>query len=162
MKPRLIELFKEYDACHQHKTNRLTHEIAIPLIFFNLLVMLDWISIFTINVEFVNYRISVGMLVMVLFTFWYILMSLKLGLMLLPMMIALLAIGTFTPSWLVITFGIAGWVIQLMGHLVWEKNSPNFVTNLIQFLVGPIFFLALVTGDWQTGKYLITEQTVSA
>lgn len=160
MNPRLTELFTEYDACHQHETNRLTHEIAIPLIFFNLLVMLDWITLTSITENFIAYPISVGVLAMICFSIWYFLMSLKLGLMLLPMMIALLALGNFTPTWLVITLGVIGWVIQLMGHLVWEKNSPNFVTNLIQFLVGPIFFLALVTGDWEVGKHQIKEQAV--
>ena len=37
----------------------------------------------------------------------------------------------------------------MAGHLVWEKKAPNFTRNAIQALVGPIYFLALATGDWR-------------
>lgn len=162
MNPKLIELFKEYDASHQHATNRLTHKVAIPMIFFNFLVMFDWINLMTFSLGADDYRLSVGMIFTALFALWYFAMSIKLGCLLLPMMVVMLALGTATPTWLVIVLGVAGWIIQMMGHLVWEKNSPNFVTNLVQFLVGPIFFLALVTGDWKVGQHLQTSDAASA
>jgi len=37
---------------------------------------------------------------------------------------------------------------QLAGHVVWEKNSPAFLQNLLQALVGPLFFVAVLTGEW--------------
>jgi uncharacterized membrane protein YGL010W len=38
--------------------------------------------------------------------------------------------------------------VQLAGHSVWEKNRPAFLKNLTHALVGPVFFMALLTGDW--------------
>ena len=43
---------------------------------------------------------------------------------------------------------IAGWLTQLAGHVVWEKRSPAFLTNLFQALIGPLFFVATLTGDF--------------
>jgi uncharacterized membrane protein YGL010W len=31
---------------------------------------------------------------------------------------------------------------------VWEKNQPAFLKNLLQALVGPLFFAAALTGEW--------------
>jgi uncharacterized membrane protein YGL010W len=52
------------------------------------------------------------------------------------------------PVWAVIAIAVGGWLIQLAGHAVWEKKSPSFLTNLAHALVGPIFFVALLTGDY--------------
>ena len=40
-----------------------------------------------------------------------------------------------------ICFGV-GWVWQLIGHQVFEKRRPAFVDNIIQLLIGPLFFAA--------------------
>jgi uncharacterized membrane protein YGL010W len=45
MTPRLIELFKEYESGHRHPTNQLTHKVAIPVILFHIIAMLDWIHL---------------------------------------------------------------------------------------------------------------------
>jgi len=48
----------------------------------------------------------------------------------------------------VLAAALVGWTVQLAGHSVWEKNRPAFLKNMFQALIGPMFFVALLTGDW--------------
>ncbi len=50
--------------------------------------------------------------------------------------------------WIVVAIAVIGWLVQLAGHAVWEKKSPSFLTNMVHALVGPMFFVALMTGDY--------------
>jgi uncharacterized membrane protein YGL010W len=52
------------------------------------------------------------------------------------------------PPSAVIAIAVGAWLVQLAGHVVWEKSSPAFFTNLVQLLVGPVFFVAYYLGDW--------------
>ena len=79
---------------------------------------------------------------------WYLWMApARAPLVMIPSLLCI-PLGRITPPWLVITLAVAGWVIQLAGHVIWEKRSPAFFTNLLQLLVGPAFFVALLTGAW--------------
>ena len=51
-------------------------------------------------------------------------------------------LAAVTPRPLVLAIALVGWAIQLAGHLVWEKRSPAFLANLLQALIGPLFFVA--------------------
>lgn len=147
MKDKLRALFAEYDTYHRHPTNQLTHKIAIPLIFFNAIAMLDWLPLAPVA-ALPNGVLTAADLALVPVGIWYLRADLKLGLLTLIGLLACLPIGWVTPVWAVILAGIVGWIIQLLGHLVWEKKAPNFTRNGIQSLVGPIYFIALYTGDW--------------
>ena len=57
-------------------------------------------------------------------------------------------LGWMAPKLLVIALAIFAWIIQLAGHVVWEKRQPAFLTNLVQAFIGPLFFAAVLTGDW--------------
>lgn len=148
MNPKLKRLFLEYDDFHRHPTNRLSHKIAIPLILFNVLAMLDWVSFAPIRGSFVD-PLTLAHLFLAAACIWYLLMSVKLGVIMTAALFALLALGREAPVSLVLVAGVAGWLIQFAGHYVWEKNAPNFLTNVIQLLVGPIYFVALLIGDWK-------------
>ena len=148
MKPALQELFAEYTECHRHPVNILIHKIAVPMIFFNAMVMLDWVALGEIPGSS-GWPMTLGQLFVILCAIWYLAMDVKLGVLLSLSFAVMLALGWVTPGWVVIAIGIFGWVIQLAGHLVWEKKAPNFTRNAIQALVGPIYFLALATGDWR-------------
>jgi uncharacterized membrane protein YGL010W len=146
--PRLIELFREYDQYHLDPINRLTHKVAIPLIFFNAFAMLDWIELVAIPGAS-SYPISVAHIAVAWSVMWYARMNPKLCILLAASFVVMLIVGSYTPKWLVVSIGVAAWVLQFLGHLVWEKKAPNFMRNGIQALVGPIYFLAIATGDWQ-------------
>ena len=61
-------------------------------------------------------------------------------------------LAAITPGPVVIALAVVGWVVQLAGHAVWEKNRPAFATNLLQALIGPLFFVAVLTGVWRPAQ----------
>ncbi len=36
---------------------------------------------------------------------------------------------------------LAGWIFQFIGHGIYEKRAPAFLTNLTHLLVGPLWVL---------------------
>lgn len=149
--PALERWFAEYYDCHRHPTNRLTHKIAIPLIVFHILAMLDWIDLPVVlgTLAGAPYHLSVAHLAFVAAIGWYATMSPKLAAIMAVLWSPLFVVAAYTPWPVVIGIAVFGWIVQLAGHAVWEKKSPAFLTNLLQALIGPLFFVAVLTGDWK-------------
>ncbi|MBF5046637.1 DUF962 domain-containing protein [Aggregicoccus sp. 17bor-14] len=148
MSPALRALFVDYAESHRHPTNRLTHKLAIPLIVFHIVAMLDWVRLFQVG----GFTVTLAMVAVAAALVWYLRMSVKLGLMMAVFLALCFPLGRMTPWPVVVAIAVGGWLVQLAGHSVWEKKSPAFLTNLLQALVGPIFFLACLTGDWREGQ----------
>jgi uncharacterized membrane protein YGL010W len=147
LNPRLQALFDDYASSHQHPTNRLTHKFAIPVIVLHIVAMLDWVSLVAIPVV-PGGALTLGMVAWLLATLWYLRADLKLGLIVSAGTALCFPLGRMLPVWAVIAIAASGWLVQLAGHVVWEKKSPSFLTNLVHALVGPLFFVALLTGDY--------------
>jgi uncharacterized membrane protein YGL010W len=145
--PRLLALFEDYASSHQHPTNRLTHKVAIPFIVLHIVAMLDWVKLVALPV-LPGGVLTLGMVAWVLAAVWYLRADVKLGLIVSAAMALCFPLGRMLPVWAVIAIAVSGWLIQLAGHAVWEKKSPSFFTNLVHALVGPLFFVALLTGDY--------------
>jgi len=150
LKPKLRALFEEYDDSHRHPTNRLTHVIAIPMIVFHIIAMLSWIPLGTVG----GLHLTVAHLAFAGAVGWYLSLNLRLGLIMAVLYAACFPLAAITPWPVVVGIAVVGWVIQLLGHVVWEKRSPAFLRNLLQALVGPLFFVAKRTGDWPEQRQL--------
>ena len=146
MNPKLRQLFVEYAQSHRHPTNQLTHKLAIPAIVFHIIAMLDWVQLFTLPGS--NAPFTLAYVAIALGSAWYLSMSPKLGTLMLLLTAACVPLGRLLPWPAIVAIALAGWLVQLAGHVVWEKKSPSFLTNLVHALVGPAFFLAKLTGDW--------------
>ena len=144
LKPALHSLFVDYELSHQHPTNRLTHKVAIPLIVFHTIAMLDWVPL----ISGPGFTLTLAHLAILGGVAWYLRMNVKLGLLMAVFLGLCLPLGWVTPRPVVVAIAISGWLVQLAGHVVREKKSPAFLRNLLQALVGPLFFVAIVTGDW--------------
>ena len=144
--PKLVKLFEDYGSSHQHPTNQLTHKIAIPMIVFHVLAMLSWIHL--VRVPDTAFTLTVGHLAYLGAVIWYLAMDLKLGIILAVLMGLLFPLAAITPWPVVVAIAVVGWLVQLAGHSVWEKKRPSFLTNMIHALVGPMFFVAKLVGDW--------------
>ncbi len=147
LKPPVLALFDDYFSSHQHPINRLTHKVAIPLIVLHIVAMLDWVPLVSLPV-IPGGAFTLGMVAWLLATLWYLRADLKLGLIVSAGTALCLPLGRMLPVWAVIAIAASGWLVQLAGHVVWEKKSPSFLTNLVHALVGPLFFVALLTGDY--------------
>ena len=141
---KLEEQFQLYAEFHRHPMNRLTHKIAIPLIVFHVIAMLSWISLGT---PF-GFPLTLAHLLYVGAIAWYLTLDVRLGLLMIPLVGLCFPLSAVTPRGVVIGLAVFAWLIQLAGHLVWEKRSPAFLTNLLQALIGPLFFVAVLVGVW--------------
>jgi len=147
LKPQVVALFDEYQASHQHPTNRLTHKIAIPFIVLHIVTMLDWVHLMAVPL-LPGGVLTLGLVALALSAIWYLRASVKLGLLVVAFMVACVPLGRMLPPWSVVAIAVLSWLVQLAGHSVWEKKSPAFLTNLVQALVGPLFFVAVLLGDY--------------
>jgi uncharacterized membrane protein YGL010W len=148
--PRLLALFDDYASSHQHPTNRLTHKVAIPFIVLHIVAMLDWVKLVAVP-GFPGGVLTLGLVAWALAAVWYLRSDVKLGVMVSAAMLLCFPLGRMLSGvsmWIVVAIAVAGWLIQLAGHAVWEKKSPSFLTNMVHALVGPLFFVALLTGDY--------------
>jgi uncharacterized membrane protein YGL010W len=145
--------FREYADAHRHPMNRLTHKIAIPFIVFHVLAMLDWIRFADVTLpSFLGggpYWFSLGHVAYVGAVAFYLRHSVALGSLMAAILLPLFGIAAVTPKWLVVVIAVVGWIVQLIGHSVYEKNRPAFLKNMLQALVGPLFFLAVLVGAFR-------------
>lgn len=161
--PRLQALFEDYASSHQHPTNRLTHKVAIPFIVLHIVAMLDWVKLVAVP-ALPGGVLTLGLVAWALAAVWYIRSDVKLGLMVSAAMALCFPLGRVLSDvsvWLVVGIAVSGWLIQLAGHAVWEKKSPSFLTNLVHALVGPLFFVALLTGDYSLKSQPRVDATAS-
>lgn len=149
LKPTLHTYFQEYADAHRHPMNRLTHKVAIPLIVFHVVAMLDWVRFTQVGVVGdVAVYASLAWVIWAAAVAWYLTLNVRLGIVMAIFYAACIPIGWFVPWQAVIAIAVGAWLIQLAGHSVWEKNRPAFLKNMLQALIGPMFFAAILTGDW--------------
>lgn len=144
LKPRVQELFESYGEFHRHPVNQAIHKVAVPLIVFHVLAMLDWVVL----AELGGFSLSLGHVLFAAALLWYLSLDLGLAVGIGLFGAACLAAARLVPPWLVIAVAVVAWTAQLLGHSVWEKRRPAFAQEPLQLLVGPLFILALLTGAW--------------
>lgn len=140
--PLLFKYFREYEEFHRHPVNLLSHKIAIPLIVFHTVVMLDWLKLGS----FAGVEWTAAMLALVAFYFFYWKLHPPYATLMLIFGAFCVRLGHVTPGWLV--FGLAGtaWTVQLAGHLFYEQRQPAFLSNVLQTFISPLYVIALFDG----------------
>ncbi len=126
-------LLAHYGESHQNPGNELIHFVAIPLIVFSLIGLLQWIhpnvALVAIAASIVYYaRLS---------TLFMVSMALMSALM-------LYLIGLIDPALLLsasIGIFVVSWIFQFIGHKM-EGKKPSFFEDLQYLLVGPLFVLS--------------------
>jgi uncharacterized membrane protein YGL010W len=152
MNATLLRLFDEYAADHRHPMNRLTHKIAIPLIVFHIVAMLDWWKLGpAIDIGGVPLQLSAGHIGYAAAIAYYLSKHVKLAAVMAVLMALCFPLAAVTPKPVVVVLAVAAWLVQLAGHSVFEKNRPSFTKNLQQALIGPLFFVAVLAGVYRPG-----------
>ncbi|MDP6539521.1 MAG: DUF962 domain-containing protein [Planctomycetota bacterium] len=147
MKPQVVRLMHEYAECHRHPVNLTIHKLAIPLIVFHVIAMLDWVSLGGWTTAG-GLEVTLAWPLVGLSGLWYLWGAPRLAPYAIAHALSCLVLAQLTPVWLVIAVAVAAWTVQLLGHAVWEGRSPAFLRNLVQLLVGPLFVVAHLTGNW--------------
>lgn len=142
----LSGLFRDYASNHRNATNERLHKIAIPLIVFHIVAMLDWVPL--LAVPGVARPITLAHLAYLAVVGWYAWLDVRLGLWMAVLVALCFPLGWVTPRPIVIIVAVGAWAVQLAGHVVWEKRRPAFLHNLLHALVGPLYFVAIALGRW--------------
>ena len=127
-------LFADYASHHQTKGNKVFHRVGIPLIMLTLLGMLARVPVYG--------PVTAGILLVVVAEVVYLMLEWRLALVMLVVSAGMYYVaGAWMPLWLNVTLFVVGWILQFVGHSVYEKKSPAFLTNFLHLLVGPLWIL---------------------
>ena len=129
---RLQQYFREYEAFHRTKGNKLCHYFGIFVITITLLGLLARIRLGAMIPDLGICLWTGGVL-------WYLSLDRKIALLFGLFGIGCYALGRAMPlNVLWVSFGVA-WVVQLFGHYYFEKRAPAFFHNLQHLLIGPLW-----------------------
>jgi len=131
------ELFADYGSYHQTRGNKIFHRIGIPMIMLTLLGMLARLEITSVN----SIRIDAAILLILLAEVYYLMLDWRLGLAMLGVSIILYVAGAAMPFWFNVALFVLGWILQFIGHSVYEKRQPAFFRNFVHLLIGPLWIL---------------------
>lgn len=120
----------EYSTYHVTSGNQRSHYVGIPMIMITTLGLLAQVPLGPLDF---------GVLIVLVAMLFYLMLDLKLGLMFLPVILVFYWIGTqISPALNWVLFA-TGWVLQGVGHAVYEKRSPAFIKNFEHLLIGPLW-----------------------
>jgi uncharacterized membrane protein YGL010W len=71
----------------------------------------------------------------------YLILDWRLGAIMLVVSAVFYFAGLLLPFWLNVALFIIGWILQFVGHSVYEKRQPAFLKNALHLLVGPLWIL---------------------
>ncbi|WP_372367437.1 DUF962 domain-containing protein [Candidatus Uabimicrobium sp. HlEnr_7] len=134
------EYFCEYESHHCNKHNKITHYVGIPLILVGLMGLLARIP-YSFE-AYAGYRIDFAIIItaMVYFLF-YIRMHFLLSIFMLMCFAGFYIAAQYLSMYVLWSVFIVGWILQLVGHAVFEKEKPSFTDNLVHLLIGPLWIL---------------------
>src|SRR5262245_15301930 len=124
--------FDDYGAFHRTTGNRICHSFGIPLIVLSSLALLAQVPLFTVS----GFTVTLAEVLIVVFTVYYLTLDVTLGLLMLTTYAILDAVGRFIPVVPAAVVFVVGWILQGVGHYVYEKNSPAFFRNFAHLAVG--------------------------
>ena len=130
--PELSSLFEDYAAYHRHPANKMTHYVGVPLIIITVIGLLSRVSLGPT---------SVAVPLAVAAVLYDLRLSVKLTLPFAAFVGVSFLVAPALPMAILWTGFLGGWLLQFVGHFVYEKKSPAFFKNLEQLLVGPLWLL---------------------
>lgn len=133
---RLDDAFADYATHHRTRGNKWCHRFGIPMIMISLLGLLARADLPT-TVSHAN----AATFLIAIATIYYLFLEWRLALPMLAVSLGFYWIGLLAP--LAVNAGLftGGWVLQFVGHGVFEKKSPAFLRNLAHLLIGPLWIL---------------------
>lgn len=139
--PRLEAQFADYAAFHGTPGNKACHYVAVPVIVFTLLALLARVEIAAVG----GSTVTLAEVLIVLSTAYYLTLDVRLAILMLAASIACAWTGRYLSPLVALGLFLAAWVLQFIGHYVYEHRSPAFFRNLTHLLVGPLWVLAKAT-----------------
>ncbi|PYQ60525.1 MAG: hypothetical protein DMF58_07810 [Acidobacteria bacterium] len=116
-------LFADYASHHQTKGNKWFHRFGIPMIMLTLVGMLARVPIAP--------HVDAAIVLIVIAEIVYAILDWRLAALMLLISAVFYLIGAALPFWINVAFFILGWIFQFVGHSVYEKRQPAFLTNAL-------------------------------
>jgi len=129
----ISSLFADYASHHQTRGNKWFHRFGIPMIMLSLIGMLARVPVAP--------HVDAAILLIVLAEIVYAILDWRLGAIMLLISAAFYFAGAALPFWINVVLFVVGWIFQFVGHSVYEKRQPAFLTNALHLLVGPLWIL---------------------
>jgi uncharacterized membrane protein YGL010W len=142
MSPALRSHFADYARFHATSGNQACHSVGIPMIVFAILAMLAHVSVAPVG----GFTLTAAELLLATITIYYLTLDAVLALLMLLVASAFVAAGRHVPLLPALSLFVIGWILQFVGHYVYEKKAPAFFQNLTHLLVGPLWILAKAVG----------------
>ena len=134
--------FADYAAFHRTAGNKACHSFGIPIIVLASLALLARVPLFTA----LGFTVTLAEVLIVLFVAYYLTLDARLALLMLAAYAVLAVAGRFIPPLPALGLFVFGWILQGVGHWVYEKNSPAFFRNFVHLAVGQLWILARAVG----------------
>jgi uncharacterized membrane protein YGL010W len=138
----VLSQFDEYAEFHRTAGNRACHSFGIPLIVLASLALLARVPLFST----LGLTVTLAEVLIVLFVAYYLTLDTGLAALALVAYAVLDAAGRFIPPMPALGLFVLGWILQGVGHWVYEKNSPAFFRNFVHLAVGQLWILAKAVG----------------
>ena len=135
--PDIHASFADYASHHQTKGNKWFHRFGIPMIMLTSIGMLARIGLGSIA----GVRIDAGMLLIALAAIYYFTLEWRLAIPMLIVSIGFYLVGRWLPMSVNVALFILGWILQFIGHAVYEHRQPAFFRNVVHLLIGPLWIL---------------------
>jgi uncharacterized membrane protein YGL010W len=134
--------FEDYAAFHRTAGNKACHAFGIPIIVLASLALLARVPLFTT----LGFTVTLAEVLIVAFVGYYLALDVLLAGLMLAGYAVLDATGRFIPPLPALGLFVFGWILQGVGHWVYEKNSPAFFRNFVHLAVGQLWILAKAVG----------------
>jgi len=134
--------FADYAAFHRTAGNKACHSLGIPLIVLSTLALLAQVPLFAVS----GVTVTLAEVLIVLFVAYYLTLDVALAGLMLAAYAVLDVAGRYLAPWPAVGVLALGWILQGVGHYVYEKNSPAFFRNFVHLAVGQLWILAKAVG----------------
>lgn len=134
--------FDDYAAFHRTAGNKACHALGIPIIVLSSLALLAQVPLVTVA----GFTLTLAEVLIALFTVYYLTLDAALAGFMLTAYLVLDVVGRFVGPGPALGLFVFGWILQGVGHYVYEKNSPAFLRNFVHLAVGQLWILAKATG----------------
>jgi uncharacterized membrane protein YGL010W len=134
--------FDDYAAFHRTPGNKACHSLGIPIIVLASLSLLARVPLFTAF----GFGVTLAEVLILLFVAYYLTLDVALAAWMLAAYAVLNVAGRFVPPMAALGLFVFGWILQGVGHWVYEKNSPAFFRNFVHLAVGQLWILAKAVG----------------
>ena len=134
--------FDDYAAFHRTAGNKTCHSFGIPIIVLSSLALLARVPLLSMA----GFSVTLAEVMIAAFVLYYLALDRTLAAFMLVAYLALDVGGRFIAPGPAAGLFVFGWILQGVGHYVYEKNSPAFFKNFAHLAVGQLWILAKAVG----------------